>query len=112
MTCIDTFLVVEVYPIKANTWLVRGRAYEDIQLGDVVFAKQPMPASSEAVNPFRVVAISSYGGELDVLGRMMTGDLTVRGDDGDQLKSSKMLLRCPEPADRGERPVVRTSGSM
>ncbi|MCC6975924.1 MAG: hypothetical protein IT322_18100 [Anaerolineae bacterium] len=87
MTESASFLVVEVQPISTTEWLVRGRAYQDIHIGDVLFTVNT-ENTFEAEESFRVISIASYGYAIDTLYGMMTGDLTLRGEKG------TMLLKC------------------
>lgn len=66
-------------------WLLQGRAYEDVKLGDSV----TMGAAEGTVEEMR-----SYGRPLDVLSKMMTGELVVRWRDSD----SPLSLSRSEPA--------------
>ncbi len=104
----DAFAVGEVKHIKDDTWLVRGRAYEDLKIGDVVFADVPGQDGSAEAFPFHIIAISTYGFDVDALYRVMTGDLTLRGQHGDRLKEAPMLVRQIQPSSQ----VIATNVRM
>ncbi|CAG0973842.1 hypothetical protein ARNL5_01910 [Anaerolineae bacterium] len=92
MTGSASFLVVEVQPITTTEWLVRGRAYQDIHIGDVLFTVNP-ENTLEAAESFRVISITSYGYTIDTLYGMMTGDLTLHGEMGNILPKCSYLDR-------------------
>ncbi len=95
----DVFEVGEVRQIENDTWLVRGRVYEDLKVGDVVFADVPgLDGTAEAL-PFRIIAISTYGFDVDMLYRVMTGDLILCGQHGNRLKEAPMLVQLVQASD-------------
>jgi hypothetical protein len=81
----EVFLIGIAKFVEQDTWLVRGVAYELIKVGDTVFVVSP-PLS------FKVIAISTYRRNIDALYPMMTGDLTLYGEQGEALKDSKKLM--------------------
>ena len=81
----EVFTVEGFLPVKENTWLVRGRAYQNLKVGDTV--------AIDKSNQFTITAISTYGKGVQVLNRMLTGDLTLRGANGERLKDAGMLVK-------------------
>jgi len=108
--------------LEKDRLLVRGRAYENVRVGDKLFPDVP-PQSKQASTsflgfstfedsqkprqaydyvpnipspePFTVVAISTYGKNVDELNRMMTGDLTLTGANGRNWEQVKSLYTKP-----------------
>ena len=72
-------------------WLVRGRALEDVKLGD---------SFSLGAGRVTVETICSYGKNTDLLSAGMTGDLTVRWAKD---KAMLTIVRRPVSADLGAR---------
>ena len=83
------FAVERSLPVTENTWLVRGRTYHDLKIGDTVAVIDGSTAASQ----FIITAISTYGKEVQKLNRMLTGDLILRGANGDGLKEAGMLVK-------------------
>ena len=70
----QAFEVVSVERTETGVWSVAGRAYVDIEVGDVL-------GTSEADGTRgKVVAIVTYGRGIDLLSAGMTGMLTLEGD--------------------------------
>ncbi len=91
----QVFKVSEVVPIGEDTFLVNGRAYEDVKIGDILFAilaETVEPRKMEAPQCFKVIAISTYTRQIEELSRMLTGSLTLQGDQGENLKEETMLV--------------------
>ena len=55
----DVFEVVEAALCKDDTWVVKGRAYEDIKVGDLLSVDSAEPSNGVTSVHFRVVAIST-----------------------------------------------------
>lgn len=94
----DVFEVVDATPLQNGTWRVRGRAYEDISVGDCITPRVTQARGTIEPVMLQISAISSYGGQLDTLNRMMTGELIVRGPRGTNLAEARMLVRQVEPS--------------
>jgi len=88
----QVFEVVEVRQLNSCKWLLRGRAYEDLKIGDDVLTEGFDAFETAAMPTFKITAISTYGHEVDELPRMLTGDLTVEGDRGEYLERATMLV--------------------
>jgi hypothetical protein len=58
---------------ESDEWVVAGRAYEDVKIGDL------LSDSRDKTPCLRVVAIESYGRNTDLLSKMMTGSLYLVG---------------------------------
>lgn len=84
------FDIVEVEPESYNSWLVRGRAIEELELHDLVRVKT---ASLNGTQPFKIVAIETYGLKTPILSKMWTGTLTLQGVSGQSLKPGQILSR-------------------
>ena len=98
----DVFAVEDFLSVGRNTWLVRGRAYEDLKVGDTVAvideSKTPgIKTSFQCI----ITAISTYGKEVRELNRMLTGELILkrsfapggRGANGERLKKAGILVK-------------------
>ena len=85
------FEIVESGQSGERTWRLRGRAYNDIRIGDEVFVETARGDISQS-QPYRVIAISTYGQEVEELSRMLTGDLIVQGDNCPLLRQGTMLV--------------------
>ncbi len=81
----EVFTVEGFLPVKENMWMVRGRAYQELKVGDTV--------AVDNSNQFTITAISTYGKEVQELNRMLTGDLMLRGANGERLKGAGMLVK-------------------
>lgn len=103
------FEVVEVSPITEEQWRVRGRALRTITVGDTVFGARGksykiiheqdsmsgVPLETEhslELRPFVVIAVSTYGVEIDALDRGLTGDVVLQGREGEVLEETKLLI--------------------
>lgn len=76
--------------IGNGRWVIRGRACEDISIGDIL--TDDLKTNDGLVN-LRVLSISSYGREIDVLYKMMTGDLVIVSEKIDELKYTENLYK-------------------
>lgn len=88
MEMIKVFLVVTVEYINGTRWRVRGRAYEDIKIGDTINL-----FNGEETIKFVIDSASSYGKEIYGLNRMMTGDIVLNGVNGETLLGIDMLYK-------------------
>jgi hypothetical protein len=105
----DVFEVVEVSQISADQWLVRGRAWQTIKVGDTVYsavgrayrtiiekdAIYSVPIETEiapTLYPFVVLTISTYGRQIEQLDSVLTGDIVVKGEHGISLQETKLLV--------------------
>lgn len=64
---IESALFIE----KSGRWSLRGRAYADVRVGDV------LSVSANSSQTWRVEEIETYGRKTDLLSLMMTGTLIV-----------------------------------
>jgi hypothetical protein len=89
------FEIADVTPVLLDTWLIQGRAYEDIEVGDrvaadlgiyreirvgdmIVVPSEKSPNDQEPLF-FDVIAATTYGELVPVLDKGHTGGLVVRG---------------------------------
>lgn len=106
----DVFEVVDVSALPDSQWVVRGRAWQTITIGDVVYSAVGRSysvvierdsvyrtlhetAKPVMLYPFVVTAISTYGREIEDLEEGLTGNLTVRGEKGTELEKTKLLVK-------------------
>lgn len=100
------FDIVQVESESHDTWLVSGRALEDIEVGDVVRVNMEsqngvtFPLHLEANAAFTIVSISTYGHDTPILDRMWTGTLTLQGVYHQALKAGQFLSRVHLPIHR------------
>lgn len=87
----ELFEVAKVTHITGDTWLVEGRAYDTIKLGDTLFLNVEEPNCAVARFPFTVAALSTYGVDVAAFYVMLTGGITLVGDEGERLLEAKML---------------------
>lgn len=72
-------------------WRVEGRAYEDVAVGEVLV---PDPdRTSETADFLTILKVSSYGAELSILDKMLTGCLTLEASSGRDLSMARLLYR-------------------
>ncbi|MGB0384867.1 MAG: hypothetical protein ACPGWR_08605 [Ardenticatenaceae bacterium] len=103
------FDIVQVEQESDDTWLVSGRALEDIEAGDVVSVNRQSKNGATYPNfsanaAFTVVSISTYGHETPILDRMWTGTLTLQGVYHQGLKEGQFLSRVHLPVREFETP--------
>jgi len=93
MSAARIFEVVDVRELAGDgsRWLVRGRTYDDIEVGDILCPENP-DGSVRDGQPLVIVEMSSYRRPTAILSRTMTGDVTVQGRRGDDLAGVKFLL--------------------
>ena len=75
-----------------SRWLVRGRTYEDIRVGDVLYPEDP-DRTVRTDQPLVIVSLAAFRRSTPVLSQTMTGDVTVEGHAGDNLTGVAYLLR-------------------
>ncbi len=89
----NVFHVVKVEAISSDKWLVSGRAWEDIHIGDLLITDYSGPEDQLTRPELKVIGISTYGSEVLELNRMVTGNVTLQGVAGSYLKAESMLIR-------------------
>lgn len=89
----NMFHVVKVEAISNDKWLVSGRAWEDIHIGDLLIIDCIEPEDKHTISQLKVTGISTYGCDVLELNRMLTGNITLQGIDGSHLKAECMLIR-------------------
>lgn len=94
MTKKNAFHVVTIERVGGGTtlWLARGRALDDVSVGDMIAIDFPDEHDAEQSLRFKVVDIKAYGKETPVLSRMVTGDLTLEGVNGDLIPQDVNLI--------------------
>src|SRR5260221_10918892 len=92
MTTKQVFEIRESLPNK-NVWLVRGRAYEDLQVGESVFIEGQKTSGNRAYLEFKITSIITYQTELQFLDGGVTGQLTLEGPNEEILKNATHLLK-------------------
>src|SRR5260221_6659299 len=84
------FEVVTVISIKDEHWLVQGRALEIIKIGDVMSLSA---AAIESIDvQFKILSLSTYGRQTDILFPAMTGDITLVGRNEKMLREASWLF--------------------
>jgi hypothetical protein len=84
------FSVVAVSSVGNELWLVQGRAYEMVRVGDIL-SSLPQPANEPAMQ-FKVVSLSTYDRQVDALTPMLTGNMTLAGPNAAILKDTPWLV--------------------
>ena len=92
MRMFEAFIIVTIESFEDGKILVRGRACENIKLGDLLFAFTNKTDKNYCLE-FRVASIITYRREMEELYRMMTGDLILEGPYEENLKSVEMLYK-------------------
>lgn len=90
----DVFLVgkVEAVAQTQSDWLVRGRAYEEIHVGDVVYFDVATPKTDNGPISFAIVSIRTYGKDTPLLSGMWTGEIVLRGEYGNLIREHQKLF--------------------
>jgi hypothetical protein len=105
----DVFEIDEASHISANQWQIKGKALQTIEAGETVygavgrtyeFIVEPErvlsilhePEGGSTLYPFIIVAIFTYGREIDQLGGGMTGIVNLEGEHGETLKDTRYLV--------------------
>jgi hypothetical protein len=94
MAISDAFMIVEVDIQGNDEVIVKGRAYLDILVGDVLYGENVNEELIEQCSKFVVEKITSYGKETPILSSVMTGNLLLKGVDTFRLSDCKMLHKC------------------
>lgn len=106
----DVLKVDEVSYINGNRWLVKGRAWEELHVGDTVYsavgreyktiiekdrAYSILLESDEDLIPhaFTIVAISTYRRDVELLDKGLTGELMIEGAHGEDLEKTSLLVK-------------------
>ncbi|HWI64960.1 MAG TPA: hypothetical protein VNT75_24285 [Symbiobacteriaceae bacterium] len=70
---------------------LRGRAWLELHLGDLLYADQVGPRGVE--HALVIERITTYGRDVDVLPAVWTGDIVVTGADYSRLEGVKYLFK-------------------
>jgi hypothetical protein len=89
MSAKSAFLVEEANLIGDELWLVRGKAYETVRVGDVLVV--PVDVRGTDIQ-FKVVSLSTHSRKVQTFSAMSTGDMILSGPNGDVLKETSWLL--------------------
>lgn len=74
------FEVGRIYQDAFNDWVVDGRAYKDIYVGDRLAARVVNSSKETGIIYLDLISIMTYGKVIDFLGSVMTGSLYIRTD--------------------------------
>jgi hypothetical protein len=85
----EAFYIAHIEIVGVKTVLVKGRAYHDIKIGDVLYWLSSYDERSEV----RVIGLNSYGRSLAELSSGMTGDVELLFNDSIDLGELSMLYR-------------------
>lgn len=105
----EVFLVEAASPLADNQWLVRGRAWDTVGVGETVYCLRGRVYHTTIQNdqtesvlqtpgevlleyPFRVVAAFTYGKPIDQFFAMLTGDMVLEGTNGEILQKGVFLV--------------------
>jgi hypothetical protein len=105
----DIFIVEEVSHIAGQQWLIKGIAWQTMQVGEVVrsavgrsymitregdrmYRVLHEPEEGPALYDFKIVAISLYKREIDQLHKGMAGEIVLEGEHGETLLDTKLLV--------------------
>lgn len=106
---LDVFEVGEATEVSHDKWLVRGKAWQTIKVGDIVHCAvgrtYRLICNEDGIDsilvetdkppvlqPFVVISISTYGREIEQIDRGITGDLIVKGEYGSLLQDTQLLV--------------------
>jgi hypothetical protein len=106
----DLLKVDEVVPITTRRWLVRGRAWQTLQVRDQIYVAVGRSYKSVTENnraesilvdqgvisldqPFTIVSISTYRHNVHTLDKGLTGEIVLEGEDGTVLKDNTLLVK-------------------
>ncbi|MBI1280858.1 MAG: hypothetical protein GC179_22230 [Anaerolineaceae bacterium] len=87
----QVFEVMEVTLLESGYWFVGGQAQKDINVGDNLALEIKTEIDVRHFLPFQVMAISTYGHDVQELVHPLTGYLTLKGEKGGLLKTTKYL---------------------
>jgi hypothetical protein len=87
------FEVVVAEPVEQSgiSWRVRGRAYEDIAIGDMLYLDVTTSDLEGKTLTFQLTSCRSYGKDLAELSGGMTGEIVLHGSHGDLLRDMDVL---------------------
>ncbi len=92
----EVFSIIKVIQSNAeDIWLVGGRAYENITIGDEVLSISITDTGEEIVRAFTVERIETYRHVVPQLPSGLTGTLWLHGKGGRSLKQDGMLRMAP-----------------
>jgi len=87
----QVFEIMEIV-LQKDLCLVRGRAYDDVQVGNKVFIEGQQTTDGRKYHDFEIVGILTYQTEMQFLGGGYTGQLTLRGSNLELLRHATHLL--------------------
>lgn len=88
----EVFSIIKVIQTNADDiWVVGGRAYENITIGDEVLSMSITDTGEEIVCAFTVERIETYRHVVPQLPSGLTGTLWLHGKGGRSLKQDGML---------------------
>jgi hypothetical protein len=76
----------------STLWRVKGRAWEDMHIGDTVSLDVVSPDGASSPLIFQITQCRSYGVDIPELSHGMTGELLLQGPHGDLLREDDVLL--------------------
>ncbi len=88
----QVFEISEIVPDK-DKCLVRGRAYDDLQVGDTVFVEGQQTGDDRRYSEFEIAGILTYQTEVQFLDGDVTGQLTLKGPNLELLRGTTHLLK-------------------
>ena len=78
----EAFLIVEKDENENNEYIIKGRAYIDININDTLYYKD-----RENILKYKIKRILTYRIETNLLSQMMTGDIIIEGDNFDIIEN-------------------------
>lgn len=96
----EAFLIVRIDHVEGGLIAASGRAYRDLQIGDILEGRVSGPDEAEPSAEFTIVGISTYGRPVQSLGMMLTGVLLLRGRDGHAPRVETLLIKKPRFQDK------------
>jgi len=85
----QVFEVMEVEDVGQRVWKIRGRVYQDIRLGEIIYAL----TNAEVEVPFEVIAIMAFGRSLPEISRGFGCEIVIKGQKGELLRQVTHLYR-------------------
>lgn len=106
----NVFQIDEALRRSVNQWIIKGRAMQELVIGETIFGAlgrtyeiiiEPNkvygilhePEGGPSLSPFKIIAISTYGRDIDQLGAGLTGTLVLEGEQGETLLDTKYLVK-------------------
>jgi hypothetical protein len=89
------FEVAKVTQIKSDEWLVEGRAYKPLKIGDFVSIVWSPDRSDSQDLSYEIIAIYTYDRSVEELSQALTGGLVLRGPRGEALREASVLCSAP-----------------